>query len=217
MARPVAWHSVWLVALTLPLCPVPAQHSARSSLDSVRRALDEYATRAEAQGVSGVLLVASRDDVVLHRAIGWRDAARSIPNDTTTLFYIASIAKQFVAAAILQLEDAGRLRTTDSIARFFPEAPADKRSITVDQLLAHTSGLGRYGFDPARRDWAVENREQGTRGILGSTLAHVPGTQFDYQNTNYLLLGEIVERVSGVPLDTYLDQRLFAPVGLRDT
>jgi CubicO group peptidase (beta-lactamase class C family) len=185
--------------------------------DSARQALTEYMRRAEAQGVSGVFVVVSGGQVLLHRAIGWRDPFYRTPNDTSTLFYIASIAKQFVASAILKLEDEGRLRTTDSVARFFPEAPRDKRSITIDQLLSHTSGLGRYGWDASRRDWAVQDRTTGVKGILASPLTSPPGTQFSYQNTNFLLLAEIVERATERPFGNYIEDRLFRPAGLRDT
>ena len=189
----------------------------RISTDSARRALDDYFRRAEAQGISGVFVVLSGDDVLVNRAIGWRDPSFRTPNDTSTLFYIASIAKQFVATAILKLEDEGRLRTTDSLARFFPEAPPDKRAITIDQLLSHTSGLARYGWDAARRDWKVEDRVAGVKGILATPLGDPPGAQFSYQNTNYLLLAEIVERVTGQPFENYIDERLIRAAGLRDT
>jgi CubicO group peptidase (beta-lactamase class C family) len=185
--------------------------------DSARRALAEYARRAAALGVSGVVLVASGDEVLLHRAMGWRDPSRRAPNDTSTLFYIASMAKQFVAAAVLRLEADGRLHTSDSLAMFFPSATVEKRAITVDQLLSHMSGLGRYGWDPLRRDWAVEDREQAVRGILRSALAHTPGSEFDYQNSNYLLLAAIIEHVAGMPFGEFIEQRLLRPAGMRDT
>ena len=101
-----------------------AQNPAPLAADSVRRALADYAQRAEALGVSGVLLVAAGDDVLLHRALGWRDPARRVPNDTTTLFYIASMVKQFIATAVLVLEDEGRLRTSDTLPSFFENVSA---------------------------------------------------------------------------------------------
>jgi len=173
--------------------------------------------RADALGGSGVLLVAVGDTVLVHAGVGWRDPARRIPNDTTTLFYVASIAKQFVAAAILALEDDHRLHTSDTLGRLLDGVPPDKGKITLDQLLSHTSGLGRYGFDAARRDWAVEDRDRAIRGILATPLAHEPGALFDYENTNFLLLAAIIERVTGAPLEDYLDRRLFHPAGLTDT
>lgn len=194
-----------------------AQPSPQLALDSARRALAEYARRAEALGVSGVVLVATGDQILLHRGMGWRDPAHRLPNDTSTLFYIASLSKQFVAAAVLRLEADGRLRTRDSIATYFPDAPADKRAITLDQLLSHTSGIGRYGWDPVRRDWAIENRDQATRGILHSPLAHAPGSDFDYQNANFIVLAAVVERVSGMRFGEYIEQQLLRPAGLHDT
>jgi CubicO group peptidase (beta-lactamase class C family) len=189
----------------------------RLSPNSARHALDEYLGRAEAQGISGVFVVLDGDDTLVNRAIGWRDPSYRIPNDTSTLFYIASIAKQFVATAILKLADEGRVRTTDSLAKFFPDAPRDKRSITIDQLLSHTSGLTRYGWDAARRDWKVEDRAAGVKGILATPLASRPGAEFSYQNTNYLLLAEVIERVTHQPFEKYVDERLVRAGGLRET
>jgi len=194
-----------------------AQQSPRLPADSARRALAEYVRRAAAQGVSGVFLVASGDTVLLHAGVGWRDPARTTPNDTATLFYIASIAKQFVAAAILALEEDHRLRTSDALGTLLDSVPPDKQRITLDQLLSHTSGLGRYGFDVARRDWAIEDRNHAVRGILATPLVSEPGARFDYQNTNFLLLAAVIERVTGAPLESYLDRRLFQRAGLRNT
>src|SRR5262245_13877950 len=94
-----------VVVTAIRAAPLPAQAPAPLAADSIRRALADYAQRAEALGVSGVLLVAVGDDVLLHRALGWQDPARRVPNDTATLFYIASMEKQFIATAILALED----------------------------------------------------------------------------------------------------------------
>jgi CubicO group peptidase (beta-lactamase class C family) len=194
-----------------------AQSPAPLAADSVRRALADYARRAEALGVSGVLLVAAGDDVLLHHALGWRDPARHVPNDTTTLFYIASMEKQFIATAILTLEDEGRLRTSDTLASFFENVPPDKRAITLEQLLSHTSGLGYYGWDPVRRDWLVQGRDQAVHGILQTRLAHQPGSQFDYQNANYLLLAAVVERVGRLSWESFVQQRFLQPLAMRNT
>ncbi len=206
-----------VVFAAIDAAPLAAQTSAPLAADSVRRALADYAQRAEALGVSGVLLVAAGDDVMLHRALGWRDPARHVPNDTATLFYIASMVKQFIATAVLTLEDDGRVRTSDSLPSFFENVPPDKRAITLDQLLSHTSGLGLYGWDPVRRDWLVQDRDQVVRGILLSRLAHRPGSQFDYQNVNYLLLAAIVERVSGLTWESFVRQRFLQRFAMRDT
>jgi CubicO group peptidase (beta-lactamase class C family) len=206
-----------VVLIAIAFAQASPQPPQRLAPDSARRALAEYLRRAESQGLSGAFFMAVGDDVLVHHAMGWRDPSSRVPNDTSTLFYIASIAKQFVAAGILKLEDEGRLRTTDSLGKFFPEAPSDKRSITLDQLLSHTSGLGRYGFDVARRDWAIEDRETGISGILATPVAIAAGKQFSYQNVNYLFLAEVIERVTRQPFDVYLDSRLIQPARLHDT
>jgi CubicO group peptidase (beta-lactamase class C family) len=206
-----------VVFAAIDVAPLAAQTSAPLAADSVRRALADYAQGAEALGVSGVPLVAAGDDVLLHRALGWRDPARHVPNDTATLFYIASMVKQFIATAVLTLEDDGRVRTSDSLPSFFENVPPDKRAITLDQLLSHTPGLGLYGWDPVRRDWLVQDRDQVVHGILLSRLAHRPGSQFDYQNVNYLLLAAIVEHVSGLTWESFVRQRFLQSFAMRDT
>ena len=207
-----------IVAFAFVGAAVPAaQAPAPLPNDSVRRALADYVQRAEALGVSGVLLVAAGDDVLLHRALGWRDPPQRVPNDTMTLFYIASMEKQFIATAVLALENEGRLRTTDSLPSFFETVPPDKRAITLDQLLSHTSGLGLYGWDPVRRDWIVQDRNRVVHGIMESRLVHQPGSQFDYQNANYLLLAAIIERVSELTWESFVQQRFLQPLAMRNT
>ena len=217
MTSVVRWVAAIVAFAVIDAAALAAQNPAPLPTDTVRRALGNYAQRAEALGVSGVLLVAVGDDVLLHRALGWRDPARRVPNDTMTLFYIASMEKQFIATAILALEDEGRLRTSDTLPSFFQNVPPDKRAITLGQLLSHTSGLGFYGWDPVRRDWLVQGRDQVVQGILESGLAHQPGSHFDYQNANYLLLAAIVERVSGVTWESFIQQRFLRPLAMDNT
>ena len=217
MTSVVRWLAGRVTFAVLHATVLAAQNPAPLPADSARRALADYAERAEALGVSGVLLVAVGDDVLLHHASGWRDPARHVPNDTTTLFYIASMEKQFIATAIVALEDEGRLRTSDTLPSFFDNVPPDKRAITLGQLLSHTSGLGFYGWDPVRRDWLVQGRDQVVHGILQSRLAHHPGSQFDYQNANYLLLAAVVERASGLTWESFVQQRFLQPLAMRNT
>ncbi|PYQ60465.1 MAG: hypothetical protein DMF53_16980, partial [Acidobacteria bacterium] len=92
-------------------------------------------------GYSGSVLVAQHGEVILNKGYGLADRAHGVPFTSDTVFDIASISKQFTAAAVLRLEMQGKLKVEDRIKRFFPEAPPDKAAITLHQLLTHTAGL----------------------------------------------------------------------------
>lgn len=126
------------VATSAP-CPTP-EPAITARPEGVR--LDDYVTRLARLGVfSGAVLVARHDTILLHGGYGLADQRACIPITRSTAFDIGSVAKTFMAAAVLRLEMEGRLRVGDSLTTFFPEAPAEKRNITVHQLLSHTSGL----------------------------------------------------------------------------
>ncbi|MBA3892024.1 MAG: beta-lactamase family protein, partial [Gemmatimonadaceae bacterium] len=116
--------------------------------------LDSITSAAADSGFRGVVLVAIGDTVVLARGYGWADSARGRPNAPSTIFDIGSLTKPITATLVLALEGEGGIVRTDSLYRFFPGAPADKRDITIHQLLTHTSGLPEY----SGRDTSVIDR-----------------------------------------------------------
>ena len=103
--------------------------------------LDQHLSRAERVGFSGVVVVGRNGEVILSKAYGLADRAAERRVTPETVFDIGSITKPFTASAVLKLVDEGKLRVTDSIARFFDSVPADKKAITIHHLLTHTSGL----------------------------------------------------------------------------
>lgn len=183
----------------------------------VARFLDDYATRASRLGFSGVLLVEKSGQIILDKGYGLADIGRDIPNSTSTIFYLASLSKQYTAAAILKLESAGKLKVSDPIRQYLPEVPAEKSEITIQQLLTHTSGLDDFGFDPLESDWSVMGRDDAVRGILRAPLRSSPGAKFAYSNTNYILLAAIVERASGKPFQEFVRSNLLGPSGTHST
>ena len=177
--------------------------------DPATRAHD-YLSRLEGYGYSGVVMVARGDSIMLHRAYGLADQERTIPMRTDHMIDMGSVTKQFTAAAIVALEDDGRLRVTDSIGKYFPGVPDDKRGITIHHLLTHTSGLA-MGFGG---DYERVTRDEIVRRSLGSTLRSQPGERHAYSNAGYSLLGAIVEIVSRKPLDAFMQERLFRRAGM---
>ena len=166
-----------------------------------------------AAGFKGSVLVAQGGNVVLRKGYGMADRENNIPYDAETVFSIGSITKQFTAAAILKLEMQGKLKVEDTVAKFFPAAPDDKKGITLHQLLTHTSGLD----SDFAGDYEPVSRDEYVKRILGSKLLSPPGTKFHYANSGYSLLAAIVEIASGMPYETYLRENLFLPAGMKDT
>ena len=174
---------------------------ARPNVDSVDRAVRLQVD----SGFSGVVLVAWRDSVLLNHAY----APRSERLRPGAAFWIASMTKGFTAAAVLRLEQEGRLRVTDSIGRFFADAPRDKRSITIHQLLTHTSGLGgEY------TGGGITERSQAVRAILVQKLIFPPGHGYKYGDDDYELLAAIIEIASGEAWEDYLREQFLIPLHL---
>ncbi len=202
---PIAWLGTAACSPAGPRTPIHGPKAAR---------IHEYLTRATAFGFSGSVLVARDGEVVLHAGYGDADREAGIPVTPETVFDIGSITKQFTAAAILALEEEGKLRVEDPISRFFDEVPADKRAITVHHLLTHSSGLrGDFGSS----DYQRMPRDSLVRLALESELLWAPGTRHRYANAGYSLLGAIVEKLSGRSYEDYLSEALFGPAGLERT
>jgi CubicO group peptidase (beta-lactamase class C family) len=174
--------------------------------------LDGYFTRLAAYGFSGTVLVAKGETVLLHKGYGFADVQRGIPNSTQTVYDVASLAKQFTAAAILKLEMQGKLKTTDALSKHFANVPADKRAITLHRLLTHTAGLK---FECAGA--APLSRAQFVKCMLETPLDAEPGRQYFYSNGGYGLLAALIEQLTGQHYETFLQEQLFKPAGLTAT
>jgi CubicO group peptidase (beta-lactamase class C family) len=210
-------NSVLLVALLAGGAVGCHHRPAVSGRDEVHGALgaslDRYLSALAGFGFSGSALVAKDGEVLLNKGYGWADRAHHKPYTAGTIFDIASLSKQFTAAAVLKLESEGRLRVSDPITKFFGPLPGHKAKITLHMLLTHTAGLPEIvgeEYEPVSRDEEVKR-------ILGSHLLSEPGTKFHYSNAGYSLLAAVIEIVSREPYEKYLREKLFVPAGLRDT
>ena len=176
-------------------------------------ALDRYISELALYGYSGSVLVVQNGQVVLDKGYGLADRAHGTPFTADTVFDIASISKQFTAAAVLRLEMQGKLKVEDKLSRFFPTAPPDKAAITLHQLLTHTAGLPEtLGPEDEKLP-----RQAFLKRAFATRLVHPPGSKFLYSNAGYSLLAAVVEVVSGRPFGDFLRSEVFLPAGMRHT
>jgi CubicO group peptidase (beta-lactamase class C family) len=159
---------------------------------------------------------------ILFRAYGSADLEHAVPIDPATVFEAGSVSKQFTAASVLILIEQGKLAFDDDVHKYIPELPDYGTTITIAQLLGHTGGLRDWFGMVDIVGWPATTRVYDVKDVLEATarqksLNNRPGTEFSYNNTGYLLLATIVERVSGEPLITFSSKHLFAPLKMTHT
>lgn len=194
-------------AITLAVLAVPA-----GAQDIAARA-DSVLKEAESRGFSGVVRVRKDGRVVLEKGYGLANRAKQIAFTPSTVVQIGSNTKDFTAIAILQLKERGLLDLSDPLSKFFPSAPADKRGITVQQLLDHRAGFP-IGLGP---DFDQVTRQQLIDAAMDFQLLFTPGARENYSNTGYALLAAIIEQLSGKSYDEYVRDNILQPLGLKNT
>lgn len=210
---------VWLIPFVMP---PPEYNSPRPADRALAAALERYAERlAEADVFSGTVLVARKGQVILAGAYG---AARRDPmtrNTLETRFELASLSKLFTAVAIAQLVEQGRISFDSSVTSVLPDYPNPTagRRITIHHLLTHTSGLPDFYRNGKLRAFedSIHSLRDFWRTFALDSLWSEPGARFDYSNSNYILLGSIIERVSGMPFEEYVQRHIFDPAGMTAT
>ena len=175
--------------------------------------ISEYMDRMVELGFSGGAFVYKSGEPIVSRGYGMADRESGVEFNESTHFPIGSLTKQFTGAAILKLESQTDVSVDDKITQYFDRVPAEKQSITIHQLLTHSSGLpGAIGFD-----FAEINREEYIQEALDTELMFAPGSSYEYSNVGYSLLAAIIEQVSGVSYDEYTRTHLFEPAGMTGT
>jgi D-alanyl-D-alanine carboxypeptidase len=212
-----------LFALILTLGAAPCCAQSVADANRISRAIDSIGHAALMSGrVTGLAIgIAVRGQPPIVRYFG-RSAQWAWTRHTdSSVFRIASITKQFTAAAIMQLVERGQLSLDGDVRTLLREWPIDRPPVTVRQLLTHTGGVREVRFSGTQRlpvlSRARTRQDTITAHIVADSNDFVPGTAFRYSNAGYFLLGRIVERVSGMPLATYWRRRVFAQAGMRLT
>ena len=167
----------------------------------------------EKKGFSGAVLVMKDGVELIKKGYGYADREAKRENAADTLYDIGSVTKMFTAAAILRLEQDGKLKMEDTLGKFFAFAPADKKNITLTQLISHTSGLSRMYDD----EIDYMSRDNTVKGLLGIKLSSDPGTKFEYSNTNYFVAGAVIEVASGDKYEDYVQKNVLEAAGLTDS
>ncbi|MBD2702839.1 beta-lactamase family protein [Spirosoma sp. BT702] len=166
-----------------------------------------------------VVLVARKGQIIYQKAVGMANIELGVPSRTDMVFRIGSITKQFTAVALLQLVEQGKISLQDSLQKFVPVF-SNKGRITIENLLTHTSGIVDYQVldfhipNAIRIDFPVK---QLIDSLAKLPLIFAPNSKYGYSNSNYLLLGQIIERVSGMSYQTYLQEHILKRAGLFNT
>lgn len=212
----------WATVRPLPEAPAPEPLPPRPPLVVVEDLpqLDDQLERWGGSGAfTGGVLVARGDRVLFHQVYGYADRGLGKPLALDSRFRLASVSKQFTAAAVLRLDDEGVLSVDDPVCRWVDPCPPAWAPVRLHHLLSHTSGIPDL---MARPGWGLRRVTAATPEELTEESARYglqfpPGTRVRYDNAGYNLLGHVVQKASGLPLRDYLREAFFVPLGMADT
>jgi len=187
---------------------------------SLADTLDHYFSESEkAQIFNGSVKIVRNGKILLDKGYGYSNVEKKSPNNANTIFQIGSVTKQFTSTVILKLAEQGKLSVSDKLNKYFPGfTNADK--ITIENLLTHTSGIYNYTNDTAFMQHDVEkafNEQKLLDMIKDKPPGFEPGSKFSYSNSGYLLLGYIIEKVTGKKYEQVVREQIFVPLDMRNS
>lgn len=167
----------------------------------------------------GSVLVARGSDVLFSKGYGSANLEWDIPNASTTKFRLGSITKQFTAASILLLEEGGKLKVEDPVKKYLPDAPAAWNAITIFHLLTHSSGIPNFTSFPeyAKLEPFPLTPEKIVAVFRDRPLEFAPGEKMNYSNSGYIVLGYLIEKVSGESYSRFVQDNIFTPLNMKDS
>jgi CubicO group peptidase (beta-lactamase class C family) len=199
--------------------PAAGQPAAAPSAQDIRTRVDEYMRAAvEVERFMGSILIARDGQVIVSKGYGMANIEHGAPNTPGTVFRLASVSKQFTAAAILILQERGKLSVGDSVCKYLERCPAAWQPVTIRHLLTMTHGVPNVSameLGPLRGfpvPW-----DQWMEAVAKKPLEYVPGERFQYLNGGYTLLGFVIERVSGKSYGEFVRENIFLPLGMNQT
>jgi len=221
--------AVLFAVLSVALLPASAEDTSRASSKRIAAVLQPFVDKHSLAGA--VTLVADKDKVLSLEAVGFADVEAKTPMKTDALFWIASQSKPITAAALMMLVDKGKVALDDLVEKYLPEfkelqvavkqgketsLQKPNHPITVREILSHTSGMPFQSAleHPTLDQFPLKER---VRNYAKTPLLFEPGTKYQYSNAGINTAGRIIEVVSGMPYEDFLEKRLFEPLGMKDT
>lgn len=210
-SRPTATPQPTPTATAVPTStptPISASQQLTSQLDSL------FSNLLTQQQFSGSVLIMRSGQTLLNKGYGMADWSQNIPNDTNTRFFLGSVTKEFTATAILILQERGKLHVQDSLCVYINPCPALWQTVTIHEVLTHTSGI------PQDSDIPLENALSPSAWIYTFNdypLEYTPGSEYDYCSVCYQVLGYVVQQASGQTYAQFLQQNIFDPLQMRAT
>jgi CubicO group peptidase (beta-lactamase class C family) len=194
-----------------------------STVDAVKSAMDQMIKEFVAEErFMGSVLVSKNGKLLLKKGYGFANLEWKIPNSAKTRFQIGSVTKQFTAASILLLQDRGKLNIDDPVKKHLPDSPDSWDKIRIFHLLTHTAGLHNYNdtdvrdfFTPIRK--LVCAPENVMELFSSKPLEFEPGEKIAYSNSGYVVLGRIIEKISGQSYAKFVQENIFEPLGMKDS
>lgn len=208
-------------SLAQSVAPAAAKPLDPQQIQSIDSFIRDEAARQKIPGLA--VGIYNRGRVLLAKGYGQANIELGVAVKPETIFQSGSVGKQFVSAAIMMLVQEGKLSLDDSITKYFPTAPAAWKPILIKNLLSHTSGLSEYESEERigpkgpfylRLDFTEDEL---VSKIEGLPTEWAPGEKWDYRNTNYVLLGILIHKITGKPYYEFLDERIFKPLGMAST
>jgi CubicO group peptidase (beta-lactamase class C family) len=191
----------------------------KTSNDSAARMEQVIQSYVANQQFMGTVLMAQDGKVLIDKGYGFANLEWQLPNTPTTKFRLGSLTKQFTAASILLLEERGKLKVEDPVKKYMADAPAAWDKVTIFHLLTHTSGIPSLTSFP---DFQARKGESMTPEKLvawfrDKPLEFEPGEKWNYSNSGYILLGYLIEKISGQTYSDFVQQNIFTPLGMKDS
>ena len=192
----------------------------QANTTNLGKQVDAYLTNLSNQDkFSGTALVASHGQILLKKGYGMANRELSVPNTPINKFRIGSNTKAFTAMSIMILKEQNKLKVTDHISKYISNYPNGSK-ITIKHLLTHTSGIAEYTTD----DFFISGKARLNNSVTtiinmfkNKPMSFKPGTKFEYCNSNYVLLGAIIEKVSGKSYADFVNENIFTPLNMNDT
>jgi CubicO group peptidase (beta-lactamase class C family) len=211
--------TAFLLAGCMVTGPTVAAADPSSPQDLSTRVEEYMAARVQRDKFSGTVLIARAGQVIFCKGYGMANLELDVPCSPQTKFRLGSITKQFTAMAILILQERGKLNVSDKIKKYLPDAPKAWDEITIHHLLTHTSGIPNVtSFPDFLKTLPIRvTLKELIAKFKDKPLDFKPGEKFKYSNSGYILLGQIIETVSGKPYASFLKEAIFVPLQMHDS